>query len=206
MGVDAHGTPRRQARELLGLRARMDQEGVRATKPVRREGAVERRALVRRDVVAQVDPDGGRGPTALPARGARGGSEGGPEEGMPPRNHQEIGRELPQPRAGAKPGDGVDGIQDRLRGDRRLDRVPARVELGRAGEEKPGIETSKGEDREVVPPGQSPREKRRVMRDPAPVRVRGSQDRGLQRIVFPRGRTRVSLGWRSRARGCACSR
>ena len=98
---------------------------------------------------------------------------------MPPRHDEEIGIERAQPRRRARPGEGIQAVQDRLRRHGGLDRVLALVELGRAREEKSGIEAMEGDDRERVTRGEGAREERRVVGNAAAVRIGGPQDRRL---------------------------
>ena len=80
--------------------------------------------------------------------GASGRAERGAEEGVPPRNDQEIGLRVAQPLPRGEPRGGRDAVEHRGRFDRRAERLAALVELRRSGKEEARIEPPKRNHRE----------------------------------------------------------
>jgi len=171
------------ARELVPVFTRLDEEAVPHGERESREHAVDARALVREHVVADEDD-------LSAAHDLEKGADRehrGREEGVPPLDENEIGTRSRRAKARPDPREGIDRIDEALR--IRFERRRALVELRFSGEEKPGIEAREIDRAHFPASRELPDEAGIVVRYSAPVGVRRPYEAEPSLLVFPSHRS-----------------
>ena len=177
-----HGRLGAEPAKILRHRLGLGDERVHRAQRVARQRQVAWAPFVGNHVVQEK-----AGADSPPTRAARDGPVGGSEERHPILEDDEVGADLSDASRRPKPTPRADAVDEALGVD--ADRLRAGLVLRLAGEEHGGILAREGDHLDLVAAGdQLPGKERDVVRDPAPVRIRGS-DQHESHAALPSGRS-----------------